>query len=483
MKNTRPTEGSMLVSILVIMLFLSSFVYGLMVLGQSNMSRAAGRILALQSQYAAESGADAALAILNSGNESYTGSTNVTVVTNGSRYKATYDVTVTPGVDGNEKIINAVGKLYQPVNAPTPKTMRKVEVVAKRGSSANSANVLSRNIVHIGSSVKDIIAKDIFVNEYVKMDKNTTTFVVQKLTVADRSPSADECSIEGGKLRHPSGYASDTEIKLAYNNCTPIDGSTSDFNILENQTDIEKVQSTFIPWQFSMNTTTQNSRSCTEWGSGGSPRNIPAGTSGPPAAAPADTDNSLHTVHYPDSGTGVLSNCSTTSNRGSIDLGNDIRYNINQDIHIRASLCSNSPCRPIFFNPSTTTRYVFVEGTINFDQLRSFTGSGPIAFISYGADPANLLSVCPEGGAVRIGQQGSNNTAAPQIFLLSVNGGLCMDGTKFGANEALGGVSGKNLYIATNSGTPFDLGLNPYFPVNDVPINLTFKATQYRRIY
>lgn len=477
------SQGSMLVSILIVMVFLSSFVYGLLMIGQANMSRAASRILALQAQYAAESGADAALAILNSGNESYTGATNVAVVTSGTRYKATYDVTVVAGVDGNEKIITATGKLYQPVTSASPKTTRKVQVVAKRGGAASSANILSRNIVHIGASVKDIIAKDIFVNEYIQMDKNTNTFIAEKITVADRNASSGDCSINGGKLERPSGYASKTLLELAYKNCTTPPGNTSnaDFDVNINQTDIQKVQSTYIPWQFAMSDTTQISRACSEWGAGASPRTIPTGSATP--SPPADKANSYHTIHYPDSGVGVDPNCSTVAGKGSLDLGNNVQYNINQNIHIRASLCSNVPCNPIFNNPSTTTRYVFVEGSINFEQLRNASGSGPIAFISYGADPANLISVCPEGGAVRVGQQGSNNTSAPQIFLLAANGGLCMDGTKFAAASSLGGVSGKNLYIATNSGTPFDLGLNPNFPLSDIPINLTFKATQYRRIY
>ena len=447
------------------------------------MSRASSRILALQAQYAAESGADAALAIINNGNESYGGQNNVAVVTNGNRYKAVYDVAVTAGVDGNEKIINATGKLYQPATATTPKTIRKVQVIAKRGSSGNTANVLSKNIVHIGASVKDIVAKEIFVNEYIQMDKNVTTFIAEKIIVADRNPSATNCSINGGKLEKPSGATSPTLLKLAYNNCTtpPGNSSNSNFTVLANQTDIEKVQSTYVPWQYAMSSSSQVGRACSEWTTGASPRTIPAGTLAP--SPPTDQSSNYHTIHYPDSSSGVFNSCTSVATKGSLDLGNDIQYNINQNVHIRASLCSNAPCRPIFYNPSTTTRYVFIEGTINFEQLRSASGSGPIAFISYGTDPASLAAVCPEGGAVRIGQSGNNNTTAPQVFLLAVNGGLCMDGTKFGSTNALGGVSGKNLYIATNSGTPFDLGLNPNFPVSDVPINLTFKATQYRRVF
>jgi hypothetical protein len=473
----------MLVSILIVMIFLSSFIYGLLLLGQANMNRAAGRIIALQAQYAAESGADAALAILNNGNETYSGASNVTVVTNGSRYKAVYDVTVANGVDGNEKIITSTGKLYQPSTATSASKTRKVRVVAKRSSTSSGSNVLSRNIVHIGASVKEVLANDIFVNQYIQMDKNVNTLIASKITVADRNPSSSSCSINGGVLEKPSGATSKTILKLAYNNCTtpPGNSSNADFDVNVNQTDIAKIQSTYIPWQYAMSATTQISRSCTEWGSGASPRTIPAGSS--TSSPPADQATSYHTIHYADSGSGVDPSCSTVAGLGSLDLGTDVQYNINQNVHIRASLCSNAPCNPIFYNPSTTTRYIFVEGTINFEQIRNASGSGPIVFVAYGSDPSNLTSVCPEGGAVRVGQQGSRNTSAPQIFLLAANGGLCMDGTKFASNYSLGGVSGKNLYIATNSGTPFDLGLNPNFPISDVPVNLTFKATQFQRIF
>jgi type II secretory pathway component PulK len=60
----KPDGGSVMVSILVITLFLSVFVTALIVYAGANLSRARGRVLLLEAQYAAESGADAAIAIL-----------------------------------------------------------------------------------------------------------------------------------------------------------------------------------------------------------------------------------------------------------------------------------------------------------------------------------------------------------------------------------------------------------------------------------
>ncbi|HUP26307.1 MAG TPA: hypothetical protein VM124_01510, partial [Candidatus Limnocylindrales bacterium] len=104
---------------------------------------------------------------------------------------------------------------------------------------------------------------------------------------------------------------------------------------------------------------------------------------------------------------------------------------------------------------------------------------GPIVFITYGADPASLASVCPTGGSLYMGNSGQ--TSAPAAYLLAQNG-LCLDKTKFGSTVALGGVSGKNLYISTNSGTPFDLGIDPQFPLSAIPIDLAWHAARYRRI-
>jgi type II secretory pathway component PulK len=58
-------RGSLVISILIVSMFLMTIVTGLIVLANANLSRAKGRIYLLQAQYAAESGADAAIAALN----------------------------------------------------------------------------------------------------------------------------------------------------------------------------------------------------------------------------------------------------------------------------------------------------------------------------------------------------------------------------------------------------------------------------------
>lgn len=473
---TRPKQseqGSIIVTILIVTIFLTTFLFALMVLADSNLARASQRILVLQTQYAAETGADAALATLNAGNDSYTGTTSdVGVITNGTHYKATYSVTVGAGSNGKEKIITATGKVYSPANVSTPTYTRKVEVVAQRTSSSTSSAMLSRNIIELASSVKDVVARDVYVNGYIKTDKNVNNLSAENITVADRITGASNCSISGpGTLTKPSSFSTPgqtkTKLTLAFSNCIspPGNSSNANFDVSANQS-ITKVQSTYIPWSQYMDSSYQNSPSgCGDWTSGGSTRSIPS------------TGNDKKT-HYPDSSSGVASSCGSS---GTLNLGSNT-YTIRNNVHVRANLCDSNGCSPTFNNPDSTTKYVFVEGTVNFNGLTSSPGSGPIIFVVYGADPSSLVASCPLGGALYLGQSGSNQVNAPAIYLLAVNGGVCLDKTKFAVNPALGGVSGKNIYVATNSGTPFDLSFNASFPVSEIPIDLSWKAARYRRL-
>jgi hypothetical protein len=120
-----------------------------------------------------------------------------------------------------------------------------------------------------------------------------------------------------------------------------------------------------------------------------------------------------------------------------------------------------------------------VEGSVNFNAINTAAGSGPIVLIVYGADPASKLSVCPLGGAIYLGNS-SNSSAAAMYFL--ANNGLCLDNTKFSSSPALGGLSGKNVYISSSPGTPFDLKLDTAYDSSKVPVNLSWHAARYRRL-
>lgn len=480
-----PQNGSVVVSILFVIMFLTAMIFGLFALSGANLQRARSRILLLQAQYAAESGADAAIAQLNSGNTSYSGTvanaaasagsnlaSDVTLL-DGNHYKVTYSVSVVNGSDSKERIITAVGKLYAPKTASTPKHHRIIKVTVQRTSTTTASSILSRNIISIDSGVKNISGKDVYVNGYITMAKNTTNLIAENVTVAGRNTGASNCSIGGtGNLVKPSSFSTPgqtkTNLTLAYNNCIspPGNSSNADFNVSANQGTISTVQSTYIPWDQYMDNSYQNSPGgCSDWTSGSSPRSIPS------------TGNDKKT-HYPDNGSNVSTSCGTS---GDIDLGSNT-YTIRNHAHIRANLCAASGCNPTFNNPDTgasNTKFVFVEGTINFNSVQTSSGSGPIVFIAYGADPASKASVCPLGGSIYLGN--SSNSTAPGLFFLASNG-ICLDKTKFGAAPALGGIGGKNIFVATNPGTPFDLELDKTFPVQSIPIDLSWRAMRYQRL-
>lgn len=466
-------SGSVIVSILVVTLFLTTIVYGLIVLANANLNRARGRMMLLQSQYAAESGVDAAIAALNGGNDAYTGAASEVTLLNGNQYKATFTTVVAAGSNSKERIITATGRVYAPPTAVTPRYTRRIEVTAQRSTSSVTTSMLSRNIIDIQSSVKDIEAVDIYVNGYISLNKNTNNLIAENITVADKNTGPSNCSIGGvGTLTKPATFThagqTKTKLLMAYNNCInpPANTTNANFTVLPNQTTISKIQSTLIPVTQFMDSTYQNAPGgCSDWTSGTFPRDIPS------------TGNPKKT-HYPDNGNGISTSCGSS---GNLQLATG-QYNIKDHAHIRANLCEATACTPTFYNPDAGAagiKFVFIEGTVNFGSLTTAAGSGPIVFVIYGADPASKNDVCPLGGAFYLGNNG--DVIATAAYML-VNNGACLDKTKFGADPALGGISAKNIFVATNSGTPHDLHLDPAFPVDQIPVDLSWRAIRYHRL-
>jgi hypothetical protein len=467
----KDSTGSIIVTALLITTFFTITVLSLLSYANANVVRSKSRIYTLQAQYAAESGADHAIAILNSGDDNYAGTVgDILLIENQNFYRATYSVSVAAGANNKERVLTATGKVYVPANAAQPSYARTIEVIAERSSTSVAASMLSRNIIEAGSSVKDIKGKDIYVNGYIKLNKNVNRLIAENIIVADKDTSALNCSIGGtGDLVNPGTFTDPTQTKtkltLAYNNCIepPGNSTNANFDVLTNQTNIPKLQSLFIPWSYYMdNSYTNSPTGCSDWTAAGSILNIPS----------LGNDKA---THYPDSGSNVSSSCGTS---GNINLSSKT-FVINDHVHVRADFCKTSACTPTFSNPTSDVKFVFIEGTLNFENVTTPPGSGPLVFIVYGADPASKSSVCPLGGAVYLGKSGT--TSAPSLYLLSMNG-VCLDKTRFGTAPALGGVAGKNIWVETNSGTPFDLSFDVNFPVSEIPVDLAWRASQYRRL-
>lgn len=470
-------DGAILVTILGIMIFLTIMLMGLAVLANSNVSRARGRVLLLQAQYAAESGADAAIAYLNDDSSaSYTGTGAAEIeVLKTDKYEATYKTSVASDSDPNERIITATGYVYAPSKAAAsaPEYTRKIRVTAKRTSTEFTTGILSHNILYANSGVKNINAKDVYVNGFIYLNKNTTNLIAQNITVVGKNTGATNCSIGGsGDLIKPSSFNNPTQTKtnitVGFNNCINPPGNTgsSDFNVQANQKNIPPIQSTYIPWSQYMDSSYTNAGNCNDWTSGSFPRNIPS-VSGSKA------------THYPDNGSNVSLSCGLLGDAGDLGLG-DGQYNINDNVHLRASLCFLVACNITFNNPNATLRWVFIEGSVNFASVKTVPGSGPIVLVVYGADPITKILSCPYGGSVYIGNDNSG-TNAPALYIIASNG-ICFDKTKFTGTPALGGISGKNIYINANPSTNRDLTLDPLFPVTQIPVNLTWRQTGYERL-
>ncbi|HSW79434.1 MAG TPA: hypothetical protein VLG47_01530 [Candidatus Saccharimonadales bacterium] len=465
-KSMKPDKGFILPNILFIMMFLTVILFGLVDLSNSVLYRARSRVYQLQALYAAESGADAALAMLNSASGSYSGTASPVTILTAAQDKATFTNTVSAGSDSNQMIIMATGNVYVPKTASTPTYTRTVRVVAKRSSTTTSSAIVSRNILDIASSVKTVTAVDLYINGYINMAKNTNKLYAENITVGGKNTGASNCSIGGtGNLLKPASFThagqTKTNLKLQYNNCITPPGNTSntDFNVSAN-TSVDQIVSTFVPFGQFMDNSSLNAGSCSDW-TGTSPLSIPS--------VPNHT-------HYPDSSSNVSSSCGTS---GNIDLGSKT-INISDNVHVRANFCQASSCSPTFNNTTSTLKWIFVEGDVDFASVQTSAGSGPIVLVSYGSDPSSLSVACPDGGAIHVGTNGSQTTNAPALFLLASNG-LCLERTKFSAGQSLAGVSGKNVYIATNSGTPFDLAFNPTFPVDQIPTNLSWRAVLYQQ--
>jgi hypothetical protein len=460
------------------MVFFTTMLVGLVALAQANVYRARGRIMLLQAQYAAESGADQAIAELNSGNDTYSGTSSDISLLSSGQYRATYATTVSSGSTSKERIIEATGKVYDPASATSPTYTRKIRVTAQRSSTTTASSMLSRNIISVASGVKQITARDVYVNGFIQLNKNTTDLIAENITVAGKDTSASNCSLGGsGILVKPTTFTdpsqTKTKLNLAFNNCINPPGNTSnsDFDVTANQSNITPILSTYIPWSQYMDGTYQNAPGgCSDWTSGTNPRTIPS------------TGNTKKT-HYPNSNSGVATSCGTN---GDLNLGSNT-FNITDNVHLRANLCAASACSPTFNNPTANTKYIFIEGTANFSSLKTSSGSGPIVLVTYGTDPSSKTSVCPYGGSLYLGQSGSDYTEAPALYLLAMNG-LCIDGTKFGTGSdpvdaaMLGGISGKNLYIASSPSTPRPLLLDPNFPIDEIPVDLAWRATYYQRL-
>ncbi len=498
-------NGSVVVSVFIIMIFLTLTVLTLSVINQSNISRSYSRLYMLQAQYAAESGADAAIAYINRADPATGGTLGSypdsgvkkllvqNTDANSQSYKAMYTATTSAvtdesgASDPNKLKVTSVGEVYRPATASNPTHRYKIEVLVERSIINASSSIVSRNSVVVDSSVKNITAKSLYINSFMNVESNSTDVTIDQLSIAGKVPqNGAACSLLGkGHLKKRVDLGGPVELTMAGVNCMdPIVGNTSspDFTISSNDTTIRPISSTHIPWNFKMNDAYTSSGSCSDWISGSSTATI---------HIPA-TLNSKKT-HYPDTlsgvATGVAPSC---GNGGDLNLG-ERTIVLDDHAHVRGHFCKNSDqCRPKFINPdSAHPKFVFVEGVINFKNVtvKEPESPGDVVLISYSPAISGVAGVngskC-NGNVVSIhfNNDGSNNVVAPNLYVISTVGTVCIDQTKFpSTSDALGGISGHDLVVSSNSGTVFTLAFNPEFPVSEIPVDLSWRATHTKRLY
>lgn len=509
-KNPQTQSGSVVVSILVIMMFLTITILSLAVMSQSNIQRSINRIYALQAQYSAESGADTAIAYINQPNATgdasgvypESGQEKLLVQHTGPStqdYRATYTAVTAPyldenGIVDNNKIkVTSTGKVYKPASSSNVSNTYKIEVIVERTTAQITSSLVSRNSVIVDSSVKKITAKSMYVNAFIEVESNVTGLVMDDLTIAGKvSQNGSLCSLIGkGYMEKRPDLVGKAKLNMAGLNCMDTGvGNTSNanFDITANNSELRPITSTHIPWSFKMNTALYaNAGSCNDWTAGTSTSTITIPSAG----------NDKKT-HYPNSLSGTASSGSPScGTAGDIDLG-ERKIILNDHAHVRGHFCKNNAnCRPKFVNPdSANPVFVFVEGTMNFknitvskDPASPFYSPGDVVLISYSPAISGITglngSKCNGNVAtIHLSKDGSNDVLAPKLYLIATVGVICIDQTKFpGADDALGGISGHDLVISSNSGTSFNLSFNPEFPLDSIPIDLSWRAVHIKRLY
>ncbi|MEO5499656.1 MAG: hypothetical protein ABIR46_04100, partial [Candidatus Saccharimonadales bacterium] len=193
----------------------------------------------------------------------------------------------------------------------------------------------------------------------------------------------------------------------------------------------------------------------------------------------------------PDSGAGVTTGAlcgGGGSTPADISLGTKT-ITLKDHAHIRANLCKASSCSPTFINPDASKpKFVFVEGVINFENVTVNASSpGDVVFVSYSTSQTLSASKqCPSNSAaIRLGKASAGlEISAPKAYFIATNGMLCVDQTKFNDTVAsLGGISGKDIYLSSNSGAVFTLTFNPDFPLSAIPLDLSWRASTLTRVY
>lgn len=462
--QVKKQDGMILPVLIIITAFLTTVVFSLLTISSTNLKVSRINFYKIAARYAAESGADEAIAMLNaagvnSQNATYGGTSGDKLLlinnTSGSNYKIVYNTTVEEGVTSSQRIIKSTGKLFSPASRTQPNIKSTIEVTANLKGQRSAASMMSTGIIQVSSNV-EITGKDVLVNEYVELTHPNAKIRMNGLQIAGyKAGGGQPCSVgPNGQILLPA--TGGTQMTLARKNCAKT--TQSGVSVTENSSTVSKIGSLEIPWQAYMDSSYTDQGNCTSLVNGGT----------------------VNKGHYPNAGSGasgeVATNCGTN---GTLALGSK-SYTITDHVHIRANLCSQTNvCSPTFTNTSGSLKFIFVEGSINFYDVKVNTGS-PIVFVSYSNGVCCNTKTNPKQlGAVYFNGTAANSTAnAPNAYFLAPKGDIYVAAKV----QSLGGIGGKNIYISTTGGSSHGMPINPSFPFGDIPVDIAWYAARYRQI-
>jgi hypothetical protein len=410
-KMLRGQRGIIMPTVILLILFLALTGLTLTDFVLGNM-RAAQRLnYGSMAQIGADAGAEYAIRQLNI-DETYAGTGGEQPLMTGpsSRYRVSYEATVSPGAYSSQKIVEATGRTYVPASAPAPKLVRKIRVYMQAGSSnfTHSVQTGTGPLYMYGNTG---INGTLFTNNYIRMQDNATQ-IGGTIEIADRDTS-NGCALAD------NGSATNSTILTNY----PICGVTTTGSTVNTSAGVTTKPLPYVNREELLGGISANS-SCT-------PVNSPTG----PQPYP------IPSAHYPDAGTGEEGD---TAGGCNMILDGNKSYTISGDIHVRGDFLTDR-------NTITTTGsndiYILVEGKLDIDRV-VVAGPAPIIFVAYSPIDSNGDQTLPNALEIK----GSNLDL--NAYFLAPNGSIGFGGST-SLTGAIGAMAAKSVVMKGNAASTF----------------------------
>lgn len=163
----------------------------------NNFQLANRDVARLQAQISADGGLDYGINQLNADNN-WPGSSGEIELFNDGEVRTTFEVSVSPGSEDDERVIQSVGRAYKPATATNPASERTYEVVVEGLSPPANSNFSL--VTGVGGLLMEnnsrIVAGDVFVNGEIEM-ANSASIGLSSAPVTVRA-AHQNCPAAGG---------------------------------------------------------------------------------------------------------------------------------------------------------------------------------------------------------------------------------------------------------------------------------------------